>query len=51
MKKLINVIKSRFFIATFLIVLVFVELMVVYLLLYKWYEKKFFRYPSKIYWV
>lgn len=37
MKKFLNVIKSRFFIAAFCIVLVFVELMAVYLLLYKYF--------------
>ena len=37
MKKIINVIKSRFFISAFCIVLVFAELMSVYLLLYKYF--------------
>lgn len=37
MKKFLNVIKSRFFISAFCIVLVFAELMAVYLLLYKYF--------------
>lgn len=37
MKKLIKVVKSRFFLAAFCIILVFAELMTVYLLLYKYF--------------
>ena len=37
MKKFLKIIKSRFFIASFFILLEFVELMLVYLLLYKYF--------------
>ena len=37
MKKILNIIKSRFFISAFCIILVFTELMIVYMLLYKYF--------------